>query len=130
MSRSALLFALSAAAGPAYAQSPPLDEVMASQRSALRQAMRIDCPPASDDQEIIVCGSRAEDNDRHRLPLASAPQPGAADRAGGEQRAALAIDSSPCTTVGRDQRCGGGLDVIGVGAAVARAVMQALANRD
>ena len=92
--------------------------------------MRLDCPPAADDEEIIVCGSRAEDNDRHRLPLAAQPQPGAADRAGGEQRAALAIDSSRCTTVGRDQSCGGGLDVIGIGFAVARAVAQALANRD
>jgi hypothetical protein len=52
--------------------------------------------------------------------------PPVADGAG----AALAIDTSRCTTVGRDSQCTSGLDVIGIGVAIARAIVQAAANRD
>jgi hypothetical protein len=123
-----LLFALAAA--PALAQDPGAEAAISGQRAVLREAMRLDCPPAEDADEIVVCGSRDEENRRNRLPLAVGPPPGAADRAGGEQRAAMAIDSSSCTTVGRDQRCNGGLDMIGIGFTIARAIAQAIVNDD
>lgn len=129
-SRTAPWLVAALVAAPAGAQSDEVDRAIAGQRAGLRAAMRLDCPPAGDDSEIVVCGSRAEDDRRHRLPLAGRPPPGAADRAGGEQRAAMAIDTSRCTAVGRDQQCTSGLDVIGIGFTIARAVGQALLNRD
>jgi hypothetical protein len=120
-----LLAALLAAA-PAGAQQSA-DQAIAAQRSGLRQALRLDCPRGEDD-EILVCGSREEER-RQRLPPIE-PAPSAADRAGGEQRAALATDTSRCTAVGRDQSCTRGLDMVGIGFAIARAVVQAIANRD
>jgi len=120
-----LLIALIAT--PAGAQQTA-DQAIAAQRSGLREALRLDCPPAEGD-EIVVCGSRQEEDRRQRLaPLSGAG--GAGGRAGGEQRAALAIDSGSCTTVGRDQQCTSGLDMVGIGFAIARAVAQAIANRD
>lgn len=126
MSRSAPLLLMAAAAAPAFAQDGVADSALAAQRAELRQALRLDCRTAEDAGEIVVCGSRDAENRRHRLPLAGAPPAGAADRAGGEQRAALAADSSSCTTVGREQRCNGGLDMIGIGFTIARAIAQAI----
>ena len=118
------------AANPLQAQTGPAEALIEGQRAELRAAMRLDCRRPGDEGEIIVCGSR--DPDRlHRLePIEGSRPPEAADRAGGEQRAALAAGSSPCTTVGRDQRCNGGLDMIGIGFTLVRAVAQALTNRD
>ena len=128
-SRIALTLIVLTVPAAAVAQAPTPDQLVEAQRSRLREAIRIDCPPAGDEDEIVVCGSLGED--RHRLPLTPAPDPrGAGSRAGGEQRAALGIDSSPCTTVGPNPRCTQGLDVIGIAVTVARAVAQALANRD
>lgn len=131
MSRIVPLLIAALLAAPASAQTGnAADELIAEQRSRLRAQLRIDCPPAEDDEEIVVCGSRAEDDRQHRLAPAAPGPAAAADRAGGEQRAALAIDAGRCTAVGRDQQCGGGLDVIGIGFTIARAVAQAIANRD
>ena len=114
---------------PAMGQTLAPEPVIEAQRAQLREAIRIDCPPALDEEEIVVCGSRGEE--RHRLPLPLGPDPGRpGNRAGGEQRSALAIDTSPCTTVGPNPRCTQGLDVIGIAFTVARAVAQALINRD
>ena len=120
---------LLSAAGPAGAQAADIDSLIQARRGELRTALRLDCPPAGDDGEIVVCGNVEEDR-RYRVDPTVQASPRGADRAGGEQRAALAIDSSRCTAVGRDQRCTSGLDVIGIGFAIARAVGQALANRD
>ena len=130
MSRTAPWLLLILIGVPAGAQPSTAEQAVAAQRSGLRQALRIECPPAQDEEEIVVCGSRAEEDARHRLPLPTISTPGPADRAGGEQRAALAADTSPCTTVGPNQRCTRGLDMIGIGFAVARAVTQALTGRD
>ena len=130
MSRTAPWLLLAAASTPASTQAESVEEAIAAQRSTLRQTLRIECPPAQDEEEIVVCGSRAEEDARHRVPLPTVPTPSPADRAGGEQRAAMAIDTSPCTTVGPNQRCTRGIDMIGIGFAVARAVTQALTNRD
>ena len=130
MSRTAPWLLLVVAGAPAAAQTDSVEGAIAAQRSTLRQALRVECPPAEDEEEIVVCGSREGENRRHRVPLPTVSTPGSADRAGGEQRAAMAIDTSPCTTVGPNQRCTSGLDMIGIGFAVARAVTQALTNRD
>jgi hypothetical protein len=122
-----LLLLAAATAAPAQPADP--EGLIAAQRDALRQAMRLDCPPAGADEEIIVCGSRDADR-AQRLPLPVEREPRAADQAAGEQRAALAIDTSRCTPVGRAQQCTSGLDMIGIGFAIARAVAQALADRD
>lgn len=114
---------------PVSAQSNVVEARIAAQRSALREAMRLDCPPTGDEAEIVVCGRRDEDR-RFRVEPALSASPRGADRAGGEQRAALAIDSSRCTAVGRDQQCTAGVDVIGIGIAVARAIGRALADGD
>jgi len=114
---------------PAAAQPVAGDWVVPAPPLEVHLPPRLDCPRPADEAEIVVCGTREEDR-RYRLPLAAERTPGAAERAGGEQRAALALDTGGCTTVGRDQQCGGGLDMIGVGFAIARAIAQAVANRD
>ncbi|WP_206185339.1 hypothetical protein [Sphingosinicella sp. CPCC 101087] len=121
--------ALLVLASPAGAQPVDVDGLVAAQRETLRSAMRLDCPPAGADEEIVVCGSR-DPGREHRLPLPVAREPRAGDRAAGEQRAALDIDSSRCTPVGRAQQCSGGLDVIGIAFTMARALGQALADED
>ena len=60
-----LLFVLFPA--PLAAQAPAPEELIEAQRAQLRDRIRVECPPASDEEEIVVCGSRGED--RHRLPL-------------------------------------------------------------
>ncbi len=118
------------AAMPVAAQPLSDSSLVDAQRMALRSTIRAGCPPARNDDEIVVCGSREAEQQRHRLPLPVARVPTSADSAGGEQRAALAADSSHCTTVGRDQQCNGGLDLIGIGFTIVRAVIEAAARRD
>src|SRR5687768_1177578 len=87
-----------------------------------------DCPVAADD-EIVVCGDRREDA-RHRLALPLEREPGAADRAGGEQMAALNSGTGRCSTTGPHVQCAGGLDLIGIAFQIAHAFLRARANRD
>src|SRR5688500_2884555 len=87
-----------------------------------------DRPPSADD-EILVCGDRRED-ERHRLPLPVRREAGAADRAGGEQMAALNAGTGRCSTTGPHVQCAGGLDLIGIAFQIIRAVARARANRD
>ena len=128
-SRKALPLLALLAATPAVAQPVDAERLVEAQREALRASMRLDCPAAGENDEIVVCGSRDEDRDQ-RLPLPVPREPRAADRAAGEQRAALDIDSSRCTAVGRAQQCNGGLDMIGIGFAIARAIGAAIADPD
>ena len=124
-----LAAALLVSAGPLPAQTASADALVERQRTELRAALRLDCPQSADEDEVIVCGTREPDQ-RERLAPIAPPSRGPAHRAGGEQRAAMAAGSETCTTVGRDQRCNGGLDVIGIGFTIARAIGQALMNRD
>ncbi|MGZ8346073.1 MAG: hypothetical protein ACXWUP_03050 [Allosphingosinicella sp.] len=133
-----LLLAAASAGAPLPAQTIDADALISTQHAELRQTLRLDCPPATDDEEIVICGSRDE-QERYRLPPTQGPAR-SADRAGGEQRAALAVDSSRCAAVGPNQQCTRGLDMIiigpaapagaGIGFAVAHAVAQVIANRD
>ncbi len=115
---------------PVAAQIDPPPDPVTRQQSELRQIIFPPCPrPVGD--EIVVCAQREEEEQAsHRLPLPVERTPSPADQAGGEQRAALAIDTSPCTTVGRNQRCNRGLDLIGIAATVAQAVFKAVRDRD
>ena len=118
----------SAAAAPIPALPVDPDRLVAARQAELRETMRLDCPPAADEEEIVVCGARETDRS-YRIDPAFRTAPGS-ERAGQAQRDALAIDSSRCTTVGPNQQCTRGLDVIGIGFMVARAVVQAIANQD
>jgi hypothetical protein len=116
----------------AFAATPALAQSLADYRLpapplAPLSAERRDCPPTSSEDEIIVCGSR--DDGRYRVPPSQRP-PSAADRAGGEQMAALAAGSSRCSTVGPHVQCAGGLDFIGIAFTIVRAIARARANRD
>ena len=116
----------------AVAQPGAGEQAIAEQQSAVRSVVRRDCRrPGADggEEEIVVCGRREQDA-RHRLPLAVAEPPTPADRAGGEQLTAMSAGDDRCSPVGRAQRCNGGLDVIGIGFIIARAIAQARARRD
>ena len=131
LSRNAIAFAalMIASGAPAAGQIGPSADPIAAQQAELRALLRPQCPAPGEDEEIVVCGHR--DDDRHRLPPQIVPgsTPDGA-RAGGEQRAAMAANDQRCTPIGRDQQCNGGLNVIGIGVAIVRAVGQAIANRD
>lgn len=109
MSRNVLLLALAAipAAAPARPAGP--DEAIAAQRAMVRGAVVPACDRSEPDA-IVVCGR--DDSARHRLPLPVAAEPGARDRAGGEQLFAMDAGQDPCTTVGPNQRCSGGLPIL------------------
>ena len=116
------LFALAAlAASPATAQ-PAAD---APPSFSVHDLIQRQCPAGGD--EITVCGRR-ERPERYRLPLPVAATPSPRDRAGGEQRTALAIDTSRCTAVGRDQNCGS-VDFLGMGLMIVREIIAGIERR-
>lgn len=124
-----LLLAAAPAAAPeaAFGQSPAppatAEEALAAGQAIVRDTVRPDCTRGG--EEILVCGRRDEDA-RHRLPLRAEPPPRAADRAAGEQMAAVELDTSRCTAVGQNPQCGGGLPVIPIALWVVEAVAKAL----
>ncbi|MEA3012497.1 MAG: hypothetical protein QOD42_1042 [Sphingomonadales bacterium] len=105
------------------------DEAVAMSRRQVSDMVARACPPGAEDSDVVVCGRRAAQSP-YRLPLPVAPTPGTGERAGGEQLAAMEAGSTRCSAVGRDQQCGGGFDVIGIGFAIVRGIAQALINRD
>lgn len=111
MSRMALaiLFAFAPAAAIAQAAGPtgpdPAGDV-------LKPLSLTGCPTGTGTGEILVCGKRSRGDDL-RLPLPVAPEPGA--RTAGLMPTgvdAMAAQDDPCTAVGPNQRCSGGLPVI------------------
>lgn len=127
---------------PAHEEAPPpqpgtdaaptivtADEAVAMSRRQVREMVARVCPPGATDNDVVVCGRRAGISP-YRLPLPVAPTPGTGERAGGAQRAAMEAGGTYCSAVGRDQQCGGGFDVIGIGFAIVRGIAQALINRD
>lgn len=124
----ALVAALLLGRAPDAGAQPPGDPV-ADQQREIRALLRPRCDRGEDPEEIVVCGTR--DDDRYRVPPQVVPgsaRPG--ERAGGAQRQAMAANDQRCTPVGRAQQCNGGLDVIGIGFTIARAVVEAIADRD
>jgi hypothetical protein len=115
------------AAAPAAAQQVTAEQAMENFRNRMEAPARR-CAEAGEAEDVVVCGRRQEDN-RYRAPLYAAPDDGPATRAGGEQRAAMEVGSSPCTPVGRAQRCGGGLPVFAIAGYLARALI-AIATPD
>ena len=123
-----LLLAFGAVPGEAL---PPIDYRLPPPRVEQAYEPQARCPTASDEEEIVVCGSRDE---AARYRVSFDPVPGARHRliAGEPPSAmgALGAGDGRCSTVGRDQMCGGGLDVFAIGFAVLRLIRQARANRD
>ncbi len=106
------------------------DEAIAMDRARVRAMVGAACPQGQLDDEVVVCGRR-EGVQRYRVPSGDpAVAAGLRRRAGDAQLYAMEANSQRCSPVGRDQMCGGGLDLIGIGFTVARGVAQALANRD
>ena len=105
------------------------DEAIAMDRARVRDVLDTECPAGLDD-EVVVC-ARRPGYQRYRVPM-SGPDVsrGTRERAADAQLYAMGAGSERCSAVGRDQQCGGGLDIIGIGFAVVRGIAQALANRD
>jgi hypothetical protein len=103
------------------------EDALAAGQAIVRETVRPDCSRGG--EEIVVCGRRDE-SDRHRLPLRVEPGPRAADRAGGEQMAAVQVDTSRCTAVGQNQQCGGGLPVIPIAMWLLQNVAKAIGGDD
>ncbi len=120
-----------AAAWPAVAaaQGRTAEDAAARQQAQVRDMVAQSCPPGGEGNDVVVCGRR-EPVQRYRAPLPDIAAAGRHDRAGGEQLAEMNAGSERCSPAVRDQQCGGGLDMIGIGFTIARAVVQALANRD
>ena len=105
------------------------DEAMAMDRIRVRAVLETECPPALDD-DVVVCGRRPGFQ-RYRVPMTGPDvSPGTRERAGDAQLTAMEANNQRCSAVGRDQMCGGGLDLIGIGFTIVRGIAQALANRD
>lgn len=103
------------------------EEAIAAGQAVVRHTLRPGC--AEGDEEIVVCGRRDEDG-KHRLPLRVEAPPRAADQAGGEQMAAMKMDTSRCTAVGQNQQCGGGLPVIPIALWLLESVVKAVDGED
>jgi len=106
------------------------DEAIAMNRVRVRSLLETECPPGQLDEEVIVCGRRPGFQ-RYRVPMTGPDvSRGTRERAADAQLYAMGAGSERCSAVGRDQMCGGGLDILGIGATIVRGIVQALANRD
>jgi hypothetical protein len=127
---------------PAHEEAPPpqpgteaqptivtADEAVAMNRRQVSDMVARVCPPGATDSDVVVCGRRAGISP-YRLPLPVAPTPGTSERAGGEQLAAMEAGGTGCSAVGRDQQCGGGFDLLGIGFTIVSGIARALANRN
>lgn len=132
----AAIFALAAASTPAPAQQPASGAVSAEQavereRHGLSTAIGTHrCTPA-EAGTLVVCGRREsfrvpfpdERDEGGRIGLTSGEAPSGA-------RAYAATAGSPCTAVGRAQRCGGGLSIFSAILVVAKVVKALREQRD
>jgi hypothetical protein len=111
-SRLALLAFALAVHGGSRAQEPlAAEEAIDNQKRQLREATgTAPCPVGGESEEIVVCGRRGPDP--YRVPFPDEQPPGARAPGLGTARDAMNAGSSPCSTVGRNQRCSGGLPVI------------------
>ena len=106
------------------------EEAMAMDRVRMRDVVNTECPPGQLDDDVVVCGRRPGFQ-RYRVPMSGADvSEGTRERAADAQLYAMEAGSTRCSATGRDQECGGGLDIIAIGFAIARGIVQALANRD
>jgi len=117
----AVLLALSAA--PAGAQSVTAEQAVDNYQAAFKSLEELDCPKATDPEEVVVCGRR-DRPDPARLPLPTAPEPGR--RVQGEAVSTVAATGKreTCSTVGPIQNCGGGLPIFAIAATVAKATVK------
>ncbi|HEX8644777.1 MAG TPA: hypothetical protein VF702_12780 [Allosphingosinicella sp.] len=129
LSRIALAAALAAAAAPAAAQPDAAPDALAAQREIVRAAVLDDCGDAEGD-EIVVCGRRAEEARSRRYRVAPGDYSGPRDSAGGAQLYAMEANDDRCSTVGPNQRCSGGVDVLAVVFGAVRIVQALRARRD
>ena len=117
---------------PGTADAPVIvtaDEAIAMGRARVHEIMDTECPPGLSD-EVVVCGRR-RGFQRYRVPMADPVYGrGTGVRAGDAQLHAMEGNDQSCSPVGRDNGCGGGIDLIGIAFTVARSIAQALANRD
>lgn len=112
MSRMALAMIFAFASATAMAQPAGANDPDLAGGDALKPLSLTGCPTGTDNGEILVCGKRSRGDDL-RLPLPVAPDPGA--RTAGLMPTgvdAIASAEDPCTPVGPNQRCSGGLPVI------------------
>ena len=118
---------------PGTPEQPTLvtaDEAIAMDRLRVRAVLDTECPPGQLDDDVVVCGRRPGFQ-RYRVPMAGPDEsPGTRERAGDAQLTAMEAGSTRCSAVGRDQQCGGGLDIFAIGFAIVHGIAQALANRD
>lgn len=106
------------------------DEAMAMDRIRVRAILDTECPPGLLDEDVVVCGRRPGFQ-RYRVPISEPDtSPGTRERAADAQLTAMEAGSTRCSAVGRDQMCGGGLDIFAIGFTILRGIRQALANRD
>ena len=106
------------------------DEAIAMDRVRMRDVVNTECPPGQLDEDVVVCGRR-QGFQRYRVPMAGADtSEGTRERAADAQLYAMEAGSTRCSAVGRDQECGGGLDIIAIGFTIVRGIAQALMNRD
>ena len=117
---------------PGTAEAPTIvtaDEAIAMGRARVHEILDTECPPGLSD-EVVVCGRRRAFQ-RYRVPMADTVLGrGTGVRAADAQLHAMEANNQRCSPVGRDNGCGGGIDLIGIGFTIIRGIAQALANRD
>jgi hypothetical protein len=111
LSRTTLSLACCLWTGSASAAPVNAERAMDMHRKQFAPAANLNCGTSADPDEVVVCGRR-EGPDPNRLPLPVEPVAG--ERVVGEMASAAEVANrrETCTTVGRDQRCSGGLPIL------------------